>query len=166
MHCPRIFRLTGILLCITCTHLFARIEERVETWDQVAGSISGQFIRLQLPDGTDLRGIGIGTDGDFLSMNVTRSSNHNLHPRGRARIARAEVSTIDVRLRKHAGHSGAALGTAIGLAVSAPVAFVAGSKTNGGVAVLVLAAGAVVGWSLGRHLDTSATAHFRIVVRR
>ncbi len=152
------------ILCFCCAELFSRTVERTARWDELSSTISKQFVTIDLPDGTHLAGIGVGTEGDDLLLDVKRSSNKQSHPRGSTRIPRSQVSVIDLRLRRSGGHRGAAIGTAIGAAAGAPAAIYAGEKTNGGVAALILIAGAAAGWYIGHHFDADTPSHIRLTV--
>ena len=148
-----------------CALAFARQSERTIPWDQVSQTIANQHLELSLPDGTLLRGLGMGTEGDELVLRVAGSTNNRSHPRGRARIPRNQVSSITIHTREPGGHRGSAIGVGVGAAAGAPAAVYLGSKANasGGAAAAVLLGAAVGGWLIGHHFDEPSTEIIHVI---
>ena len=123
---------------------------------------------MVLPDGTSLHGIGRGIEADELILDVRQSSNSRSHPKGRARIPRAEVSVIDIYLRHQSGGSrGAAIGAGVGVVALSPAAVYLGDSDHQGVGAVALVAGAAAGWYIGHHFfdrDRADASHVRITV--
>jgi len=157
----------ALCLSLICATLSAAPQERRLKWDELSHAISNEGIALTLPDGTSIRGIGRGVLDDELIADVGRTSNSRLHPKGRTRIPRAQVSVIDVYSRPDAGSNrGAAIGVGLGVAAASPAAFYLGEKNHEGLGVLVAVAGGVAGWLVGHHYidHGGAPRHFRIQV--
>jgi hypothetical protein len=123
---------------------------------------------LVLPDGTHLHGIGRGIQADELILDVRRSSNSHLHPKGRARIPRAEVSVVELYLRHQSGgNRGAAIGVDVGVVALSPAAVYLGETNHEGLGGVALVAGAAAGWYIGHHFfdrDRAGASHVRITV--
>ena len=147
----------------------AHPSERLRTWQELPDTIAKAYISLVLPDGTRLRGVGLGTDGNELLLDVRRSSNHALHPRGRTRIPRAQVSTIDVRFRREEPPNikGAAIGTAVGGVAGGLSSLQFGETGHDGLSALLLFGGMAVGGLVGHYLfdhDAVDSSHLVITV--
>ena len=146
-------RLPAIFCVSLCCCLRASPLERMRTWDELSADITNEAISLVLPDGTRLRGIGRGIQADELILDVRRSSNAHLHPKGLTAIPSAQVSVVDLYLRHQSGgNRGAAIGVAVGTVALAPAAFYLGESNHEGIGGVVLIAGAAAGWYIGHHL--------------
>lgn len=160
---PQIF-----CLFLACTGLAARPLERWIEWDELSATINNQRVSLVLPDGTRLRGIVRGLQGEDLILDVRRSSNLHLHPKGRTGISRVQVSVIDLSLRVQPGDKrGSTIGLTLGAVVVSPAVVVLGEANHEGLGMVVLIAGAAVGLYIGHHYfdrDQIDVSHLRIHV--
>ena len=156
-------------LVLLATSLLAHPVERERTWEELPVMITNSRIALVLPDGTRLRGIGRGIQGNELIMDVRRSSNKSLHPKGRMAIPRPQVSVIDLYLRRDLSENGrgAAIGAGVGGAVMGGVGVGLGDSGHERLAVVVFVAGASVGAVIGHYVfdrKGEDPSHVRITV--
>jgi hypothetical protein len=138
------------------------------TWDELSAAVTNQRIGLVLPDGTHLRGIGRGIQGDDLILDVRRSSNSHLHPNGRIGIPREDVSVVDLYFLRQPGDvRPEGISVAVGAVAMSPVALRLGETNHETLGAVALIAGAVAGYIVGRHFlyrDEIDAAHVRITV--
>ena len=66
-------------------------------WSELSATIAGQTVELMLPDGTAVAGKATLLRTTELVMDIGRSSNTKLHPKGGATIPRAEISTLTMK---------------------------------------------------------------------
>jgi hypothetical protein len=160
--------MTFVLLTLSTQTLLARPTQLRRTWDDLSRMIPGMDIRLILPDGTLIRGRALEVRPDALVVDVRRTSNPQLHAKGRAEIPRPDVSTIELFSRRvpgarpDAGAIGAGLG---GVAVS-PLLFYLGEtdKISGWAALAIVIGGAVGGAMIANRLHGNPSDVVIIVV--
>ena len=136
-----------------------------QPWSELPPLITDREIALALPDGTYVRGKALVVGVDGLEVDIKKTSDGSLHPKGRTRIPRASVSVIELReMRKFpiggigggvAGYlGGALLGAITGMGIEKITGndtdFPTGALLGGQVGAI---AGAVVGGRLGHNLD-------------
>jgi hypothetical protein len=140
--------------------LLARPTQVRRTWDELSRMIPGMNIRMMLPDTTLIRGRAREVRADALVVDVRRTSDPRLHPKGRTEIPRSDVSTIELFLRRSpvaypdAGAIGAGLG---GVAVS-PLLLYLGetNKISGLAALAILIGGAAAGALVANRIHDTA----------
>ena len=148
-----------LLLCIGQT-AFAQQQPQQHNWAELAPLIEGRQIQLTLPDAVTIRGEVVGVRDDTLILSIDRTTNHVMHPKGRASIPRASVTLLELLPPRRRGRAklGAILGAAAGVGLGA---FAALSTDSAGDAALTAAAvgsgGALIGYFIGRNLDRPRT---------
>lgn len=145
-----------IAICSATLTLMARPMDRTRTWDELGTTIERRGVSLVLPDQTRLSGVAIGIENNLLILNVRRTSNSRLYPKGLTMIPREQVSTIEMYLpRNRNPDSGSTIGAALGGVAMSPVALAIGDGESAPewVAVLAFVGGMVGGAYLG-HLFT------------
>jgi hypothetical protein len=151
----------GILLCLWCANASAESKPLELKWNELASMIIGHVVQMALPDGTIIKGEAISVREDALLMDINRTSDSSVYPKGNARIPKASVQLI--QLEKRSGSWGRNLGTVIGVLSGVVVgAYVAGTRTNSAEAgiptFLGIAGGVSVGgYVVGRGLDKRTT---------
>jgi hypothetical protein len=113
--------------------------------------IPGMNIRMILPDGTVIRGQALEVRPDELVVDVRRTSNPQLHAKGRTGIPRSDVSAIELYLRRTPGANPdvGAIGAGIGGAAVSPLIFSLGEANKiSGWAALAIAIGAAAGGAI------------------
>jgi hypothetical protein len=125
------------------------------TWNELNATIQDQWIDLRLPDQTRLRGRALRVTPEALVMDVRRSSNHALHPHGRAEIPRAWVSKLDVMVLMEpdpSAHSGGVWGAVVGAVLSQGPGLVLEQDGHPAASGVVVVAMIVGGAYLGHRL--------------
>ena len=128
-------------------------------WSELAQTIVDKEIALVLPDGVDLEGLVLAVRPETLVLDVRKTSDRKLHPKGQTEIPRASVSLVKVIRRsgpfKLVGGLVGALGgiwTAGGVGVA---------TDNVGVTVAALVVGipalATAGYYAGKAADRRTT---------
>lgn len=144
---------TLVLLCGNAGFAAQEREFRL-AWGDLKPLIEGQEIALTLPDSTHIQGKATAVRTDSLVVDVRKTSNTNLHPKGEAMIPRSSVFTIEAKklrkgstIAKFAGWVGGSVaGSAIGGAAGGLAGDIAGS-----------AAGGELGEAAGRRLGRNST---------
>jgi len=134
-------------------------------WSEIAPLIVDQEIAVVLPDTTYIQGKALAVREDALELDVKKTSDRRLHPKGRTTIPRAAASVIELREMRQfpigaigggvAGYlGGALLGAITGMGIEKITGndtdFPTGALLGGQVGAI---AGAVVGGRLGHNLD-------------
>jgi len=126
-------------------------------WGDLAGMITAQKVSMVLPDAARLQGKVLAVEPEALLLDISKTSNRQAYPKGRASIPRASVSVL--RLTKPGGHVGQIVGGILGslgglLAGGLLVGVADADEAAAVVAVLGAAvAGGVAGWWGGRVSD-------------
>jgi hypothetical protein len=154
-HSNRLF--VGSMMLILCSQgLLARQIRQQSTWDELARVIPGLSLRMILPDGTVIGGQAIEARPDELVVDVRKTSNRSLHPIGRARIPRSDVSDIEFFLKRGPGRhpDTGAIGAALGGVAVSPLLFYLGEtgKIPNWAALAVFIGAAAGGAMIENHL--------------
>ena len=142
---------TCVLVTVSTQRVLARPTQVRRTWDELSRTIPGMNIRMILPDTTLIRGQALAVRPDILVVDVRRTSNPRLHPKGRTQIPRSDVSTIELFSRRLPGTSpnvgaiGAGLG---GVAVSPLLLYLGETDKISGWAALAIAIGGAAGGAI------------------
>ena len=126
------------------------------TWQQLEQLTRGKKVAIVLPDAAWIEGNVLEVANDSLVVDVSKSSDKQLHPKGRTTVRRGSVHNLDMKKR---GITWTVIGTAIGLgaglAGAAPVNAYAHNEGDGapGVVAAIIIVPAVLGFFLGRHSD-------------
>jgi hypothetical protein len=137
-----------VTLTISTQDLLALQIRQRSTWNELSRMISGRPIRMILPDGAAIRGHVLDVRPDELIVDVRRTSNRRLHPKGRTGIPRSDVFAIELFLRRPPGARPdvGAIGAGIGGAAVSPLLFSLGETNKiSGWAALAIAIGAAAG---------------------
>jgi hypothetical protein len=155
-----------IVLSMNSQGAFARQIREQRTWDELARIIPGMSLRLILPDATVINGRAVEVRPDELVVDVRRTSNRLLHPKGRTGIPRSDVTVIELFPERgavttpDAGAIGAALG---GVAVSPLLFYLGETDRIPNWAALAIFTGAAAGGAMianhihGRSVDMLIT---------
>jgi hypothetical protein len=155
-------RSLAALILFLCLGQAAVAQQRPQErkWAELASLIEGREVQLTLPDAVTIRGDVVGVRNDTLILNIGRTTNHVMHPKGHASIPRESVTLIELHERHRSGrrHLGAIVGTAVGVGLGI---FAAQSGYSAGKAVLtgtaVGSGGALIGYFVGRNMGGSKT---------
>ncbi|OFW00143.1 MAG: hypothetical protein A3H94_03410 [Acidobacteria bacterium RIFCSPLOWO2_02_FULL_60_20] len=160
-----------LMLCwLPLSQRRAAAQNEVErSWSEIP-SIVGSEISLALPDLTYVQGKALAIRADGLDMDVKKTSDSKLHPKGKTTIPRALISVIELRTKRRGRFPLAAkvvgsAGSLGGLILGG----VLGNKSGDGNSILIgmaagTVAGAVGGVLLGRQIDMdSETTFIRIL---
>jgi hypothetical protein len=131
-------------------------------WNELSPLVLEHTVSLVLPGGTAIAGEVEAVRDDSLTLDVRKTSNSNVQPKGTASIPRASVTTLQVTDAKGPG------GRILGVVVGVVVGMVAGaeivahtSRISEGAAVGtftgVSIAGATGGYYAGRSVDRHTT---------
>jgi hypothetical protein len=131
-------------------------------WNELSPLILGHTVSLVLPGGAAIAGEVEAVRDDSLALDVRKSSDSKVQPKGTASIPRASVTTLQMDDTKGTG------GRILGVVVGVLVGMVAGgeidahaSRFNEAAAVGtftgVSIAGAVGGYYVGRSVDRHTT---------
>ena len=140
-----------VVLTVSTQPLQARPTQVRRTWNELSRMIPGMNVRMMLPDTTVIRGRALDVRPDELVVDVRRTSNSQLHAKGRTVIPRSDVSTIELFVRRppgahpDAGAIGAALG---GVAVSPFLLSLGETNKVSWWAALAIAVGAAAGGAM------------------
>ena len=66
-------------------------------WEDLAPLVAGREVEFVLPDGTKLKGDVYAVQQDSLVLDVKKTSNKALYPKGQQAIERALISSINLR---------------------------------------------------------------------
>ena len=139
------------MLAVSTQGLLALQIRQRSTWNELSRMIPGMNIRMTLPDGTVIRGQVLEVRPDELVVDVRRTSNGRLHPKGRTGIPRPDVSAIELFLRRPPGAKPnvGAIGAGLGGAAVSPLIFSLGETNKiSGWAALAMAIGAAAGGAM------------------
>jgi hypothetical protein len=111
-----------VVLTVSTQTLQARPAQVRRTWAELSRMIPGMNIRMRLPDTTVIRGRALEVRPDELVVDVRRTSNPQLHAKGRTAIPRSDVSTIELFSRRSPGANTdvGAIGAGLGAAAVSP----------------------------------------------
>ena len=130
------------------------------SWEELSGLVIDKKISTTLPDGTRLQGDALAVRPEALVLDVQKTSNKKLHPKGQTEVPREAVSEIRVIrvggpfmriLMGIAGGFGGTLGaTGLAFLTDSLAAFVP-------ALLLGIPLAAVGGYYLGKLIDTHTT---------
>src|SRR5438093_3849774 len=102
--------LLPVLLASFPRQSIAKTNAIVLRWEELAGVAAGKDVELLLTDGTRLKGELLIVRPDALSIDVIKTSNKRIYPKGQREIPRAAVSEFEMRRLKNGAlwepHSG------------------------------------------------------------
>ena len=130
-------------------------------WNELSPLILGHTVTLVLPGGAAISGQTVAVRDDVLVLDVRRTSDSRVQPKGSATIPRSSVTTI--QMQETRGVGGRVLGTIVGVLVGmvAGGEIVAHSNMSEGPGVSTFTAvgvsGAVGGYYLGKSVDRHTT---------
>jgi hypothetical protein len=136
-------------------------QERLK-WENLEARIAGKKVALVLPGGTHVEGKVIGVEAEGLRLNVSKSSNRGVQPKGKHLIPRASVSVLRVTEYRQLGRLLGTLGAAAlagGIVAAQSVDVYEGALV---VIVPVVEAGGIIGsgvggYYVGKALDKRVT---------
>jgi hypothetical protein len=142
-----------VMLTVSTQSLLASAIHRRSTWDELSRTMQGTYIRMVLPDTTVIKGQVLDVRPDALVVDVRRTSNSRLHPKGPTGIPRSDVSTIELYLRRPpapgAGPDPGAIGAGLGgVAVSPLLLYLGEADKISGWAALAISIGAAAGGAM------------------
>jgi hypothetical protein len=126
-------------------------------WGDLSSMVApGHVFRIVLPDGVRVEGRPLELQPESLVLDVTRTSNKKLHPKGRMAVPRDSLRVVEVRSPRSKGRwIGTLAGAAPGIAILA-----AGATMEEDARIYILLAGAgataaglIVGFFTGRAID-------------
>jgi len=130
------------------------------SWEELSGLVIDRKISTTLPDGTRLEGEALAVRPEALVLDVHKTSNKKLHPKGQTAVPRPDVSEVRViRLRAPVmriiggilGGFGGAFGAgALGFVIDSVAVLVP-------IMLLGIPLSAVAGYYAGKLADTSTT---------
>lgn len=127
------------------------------TWDEAGRKISRKNVTLILPDGVEVSGKVVEFQPGGMSLDIRKTSNRSAHPKGRALIARQDISAVQFSLH---GFVWQLVGTGAGFVGGGYLGVEAALRTYGDensaglkVAVAVWAGITALGFLLGRVAD-------------
>jgi hypothetical protein len=139
------------------------------TWSEMAFVVDHE-IALSLPDGTYVQGKALAVRPDGIDMDVKKTSEPSLHPKGKTTVPRSSISSVELRTKRRSGRSIGAKSVASAASVGGFIlGGVIGEKFGSGDSIFVGMAvgtvvGAVGGVLVGQKLDTEQeTVFIRIV---
>jgi hypothetical protein len=148
--------LTSVLFAASTQSLLAQPTQVRRAWNDLPRMIEGMEIRMLLPDATRIRGRVLDVRPDALVVDVQRTSNRQLHGKGRTEIPRADVSAIELfqRRSRAANTNAGAIGAGLGGAAVSPLLFYLGEteKISGWGALVIVVGGAVGGAMIANRL--------------
>jgi hypothetical protein len=97
------------------------------TWEELAGIVVARKISLRVPDGTRLEGEVLAVRPDAILLDITKTSNRKLHPKGQAEVGRQGIAEVlilreGMAIFRILGGVGGAIGglmLSVGMAVAA-----------------------------------------------
>jgi hypothetical protein len=133
-------------------------------WSELQPEIQGKTVALLLPDGVRIEGLVQAVEPDALIMNVRKSSDRGLHPKGRTSVPFGSAGTIEMRGRRTKWQIiGPAIGAVPGIVACSWANTYANNESgsmNGAltaICVAPLGAGVGLGYMAGRAADKQVT---------
>lgn len=142
---------------------FARTFNLELAWSELESKILGRTVAMLLPDGVRIEGRVRAVEQDALVMDVRKSSDRALHPKGRTSVPRRSAGALEMRGRRVLWQVvGPAIGAVPGIAVCAFVVRYANNEggLNGpltAICAVPLGAGVGLGYLAGRSGDKQVT---------
>ncbi|HEX9595236.1 MAG TPA: hypothetical protein VF982_00020, partial [Anaerolineales bacterium] len=159
-----------LILLTTLKGSLAEAQNEVErTWREMAFVVDHE-IAISLPDGVYVQGKALAVRPDGIDMDVKKTSEPSLHPKGKATVPRSSISSVELRTKRRSGRSIGAKSVASAASVGGLIlGGVVGEKFGSGDSILVgmaigTVAGAIGGVLVGRQLDMEGETVFIRVV--
>jgi hypothetical protein len=157
-------RLLFVLVFLAMVPAVVADQPSALSWSDLAQIVQPDWtIRVVLPDGTAVEGKPANFGAEALSMQVVRTSNKALHPKGPISIPRTQIKVVEIRKNRHTGRwvgtlvpVAAGIGIGIGLAASyGPNDFLGGiaAAAGAGLGAAVAVTGGTAGYFIGRSVD-------------
>src|SRR5262245_35301558 len=73
------------------------------SWEELAGFVVEQKVSLALPDGARLQGEVLAVRPESLVLDIQKSSQKKVHPKGQAEIPRSSVTEMQIIRERSAG---------------------------------------------------------------
>jgi hypothetical protein len=140
-----------VVLTVSTQSLQASPTQVRRTWNELPRMIEGMNIRMRLPDATVIRGRALEVRANELIVDVRRTSNPQLHAKGRTAIPRSDVSTIELFSRGSPGANpdAGAIGAGLGAAAVSPFLLYLGETDKvSDLAALAIFIGAAAGGAM------------------
>ena len=132
-------------------------EQRQITWEGLATVVVGHTARIVMPDGARIEGKATGVEADALAMEIHKTTNKTIYPKGKFLVPRATLKAVDIE--RPTGHW-RLVGVGVGGGVAAVLVVLAvalnGFHTRSPVEPALIAGAVAVpvgGYLLGRRGD-------------
>ncbi len=130
-------------------------------WNQLSPLVLGHTVSLVLPGGTAITGEVVAVRGESLTVDVRRTSDGKVQPKGTASIPRASVTTLQMTEARGTGGRilGVVVGVVVGMVAGGEIVAHATRTEAAAVAAFtsVSVAGAAGGYYAGRSVDRHTT---------
>ena len=144
---------------------FAQNSPVAGVWGDLSAQVNGKKVALMLPDGTEIHGKVKGVQADGLQIDISKTSNKKIQPKGLQLIPKQSVSVLRVNADRKIGRVVCTVGAAAAVAAIAATVAYNGTGISEGVGVIVLPAVAaagtvgagVGGYFIGRAIDRRET---------
>lgn len=151
-----------LLLCAAAAvPAVARTSHIEVKWNELSPLILGHTVTIVLPAGATVSGEAVAVRDDALMLEVRRTSDSRIQPKGQASIPRSSVTTLQISETKAVGGRvlGVVLGLLIGMVGGGEIAAHADQREGPAVATFTAVAvtGAVGGYYLGKSVDRHTT---------
>jgi hypothetical protein len=131
-------------------------QERRVTWDGLS-EIIGKNVRVVMPDGSRIEGRAMELQPDALVVNIRKTANKAVYPKGKFLVARATLRALDVSRNTVLWRTtGVVAGTVAGVGLFAALFERHGLSTGGAAGATYFALGVsipVVGYFVGNAAD-------------
>ena len=151
--------LSFVLICAMCLPAEAQ-QQNARSWSDLSQEVEPSWtLRMVLPDSTLVEGRTATFTSEALTMQVVKTSNKSLHPKGVVTIPRDQVKTLEIRKNSTKGRW---IGTLVPVGAGAAAGLTYGQVNSGelvaaGAAALlfglVAVGGGVPGFFIGRAVD-------------
>ncbi len=152
-----------ILMLLLPVASFARTFNLELAWSELESAIQGKNVAVLLPDGVRIAGLVRAVEPDALVMDVRKTSDRALHPKGRTSVPRRSAGTLEMRGRRFLWQAlGPAIGAVPGIVACAWAAAYANNEGGMNEALTAICAvplggGVALGYMAGRSADKQVT---------
>lgn len=147
------------IVCASVVALASTNQVEIQ-WSELGPMITGQRVKLVLPDGAQIQGQTVAVREDALVVNISKTSDRKSYPKGQNVVRRASVSTVQLETSRSSGRTvGVIVGSLGGLILGGDlVAHTAHSEASAIPAFFGISTGsAILGYYLGREHDRQVT---------